>query len=74
MNEVVIRTVNLPVTISAYTALDSGGDYNIFINAKMSLERQIIAYRHELQHIERGDFFKEGSADIIELDSRQTHV
>ena len=67
MNEVVIRTVNLPVTISAYTALDSDGDYNIYINARISLERQMIAYRHELKHIERGDYYKNDSADLIEI-------
>lgn len=41
------------------------GSFTIIINARISCERQMLAYQHALQHIMQDDFSKE-CADEIE--------
>lgn len=67
MEEIIQRNIDLPTTIRGYTIRDHNGDYNIYINARMTTERQIEAYRHELKHIRNGDFNRTGSVDLIEI-------
>lgn len=71
MNDIVLRFVNLPVSIGGYTILDSDGDYNIFINSRMSFEKQLKTYKHELTHIDNGDFYRKETADVIEKEFLQ---
>lgn len=67
MNDIFEKLVNLPTTITAYTILDRAGDFTVFINSKMTRERQEEACQHELEHIRNGDFDRTGSADLIEI-------
>lgn len=57
--------VDMPVTISGYT-IRKGDDYTIVLNSKLSHEKHLETYAHELDHITNGDFEKFG-ADLIEL-------
>lgn len=62
------RTVyaNLPTTVAAFTKHDPDFD-TIVLNSRLSHERLLIAYDHELyKHINGGDFYAESSADDIE--------
>ncbi len=56
MERIFIRIIDLPLTIRAYTSLDAEGNYNIYLNARLSPEMQKKAYEHELMHIKRDDF------------------
>ena len=47
------------------------GSYTIFINARMSLERQREAYRHALGHICHKDFESDETADQIEAERHE---
>lgn len=47
---------------------NADGSYSIFIDAKLSLEKQKEVFKHELNHILKDDFSKE-NADIIEFDA-----
>lgn len=38
--------------------------FTIIINSKLNWERQMIAYKHALEHIMRDDFYKECADDI----------
>lgn len=58
--------LDLPGSIRAYTVTNTDLSYTIVINARLNRERQIEAYRHELKHIENGDYDRKCSADIIE--------
>ena len=58
---------DLPHSISAYTVANGDLSYTIIINARLSHDMQLKAYKHELDHIERGDFNKKCSANIIEF-------
>ena len=55
----ITRIIQIPDTrVRAFTILDANGDYNIYINAALSQEGQLRAYKHELKHIANGDFDK----------------
>ena len=67
MEEIITRLANLPVSVYGYTIRDKDGDYNMYINARMTSEKRVETYKHELEHIRRGDFYRSGSADLIEI-------
>lgn len=58
MGEVVIRYVDLPCVVRGLTIIGTDGCYNIYINAKLSLEMQRAALTHELAHVERDDIYR----------------
>jgi hypothetical protein len=57
MDAVIIRKIDLPIGINGITVLDENGDYNIYINDKLSNDRQGVAFRHEVEHIKQGHFY-----------------
>lgn len=59
MNEVYMRLIDLPYGIRGMTTLDSAGDFNVYINARLCDRSQRIAYLHELRHIRRGDLYND---------------
>jgi hypothetical protein len=66
MNEIITRLADLPTAIPAYTLLTKDGDFVVVLNARMSHDRRIEAYRHELKHIKGYDFSKE-NVELIEI-------
>lgn len=61
-----IRYIDLPCKINGTVAQDNDGFYNIYINSKLSYEAQQKAIRHELTHIQRNDFYRNESLELIE--------
>lgn len=59
MEETIVRLKDLPCGINGMTILDSDGNYNVYINARLSVDDQKKAYQHELRHIERDDFYND---------------
>ena len=59
MEETIVRLKDLPCGINGMTILDSDGNYNVYINARLSIDDQKKAYRHELRHISRDDFYND---------------
>jgi len=57
---------DLPVSVRSFVK-ESDGYYTIVINARLSYEEQIRAYRHEAEHINREDFLAD-NLQIIELE------
>ena len=55
----------------AFTIKDADGDFNIYINAALSQDGRIRAYKHELKHIENGDFER---YDVQEIESRAHRI
>ena len=49
----------MPETIHGVTRKDAEGDYNIYINAKLSADERAEAFRHEIKHIQLGHFYEE---------------
>ena len=58
MGEIFTRLIKMPPRIKGYTAIDDDGNYNIYLNEKLSAEQQRLTYLHEMTHIERGDWDK----------------
>ena len=59
MGDVFVRVQDLPIGINGMTILDSEGDYNVYINARLSHDGQVKAYDHEMTHIQRDDFYND---------------
>ncbi|MBR3767358.1 MAG: hypothetical protein IKL10_03850 [Clostridia bacterium] len=66
MENVFIRKIPLPFGVRAFTVPDAQGDYNVYINEKLSFEQQKKSLEHEMKHIINGDFQKETTAVEIE--------
>jgi hypothetical protein len=64
------QLIDMDVLVSEQISKNSDGSYTIFINARLSHERQIEAYAHALRHIQENDFEKE-NADQIEVDAHK---
>lgn len=66
MDAVIIRKIDLPIGINGITVLDENGDYNIYINDKLSNDQQCEAFRHEIEHIKQGHFYSYEDLIVIE--------
>lgn len=64
-----INTVlaDMPCSIAAYTIANADMSYTVVLNSRLNYERQLLAYHHELKHIENGDYDKRCSVDLIEF-------
>lgn len=54
MDQVIIRLVDLPVVMRGAVREDENGDYNVYINARLSEDQRVAVLRHEVEHIRRG--------------------
>jgi hypothetical protein len=58
MDNVYLRFVSLPPTIKGLTVQDETGDYNVYINSRLTHEANQQTLQHEIQHINTNDFQK----------------
>lgn len=56
LDEIITRSIPLPLTVKALTARDCNGDLNIYTNALLSIETQKKAAEHERRHYQLGHF------------------
>ena len=61
-----VYTYPLPGGVKAFTVNNGDDTYSVVINDLLDREGKMKAYQHEIEHIERGDFDCEQSADEIE--------
>ena len=60
MNEVIVRLKeDMPLWVHGITLLDSDDNYNVYINANLSMPVQRDALRHEMEHIQKDDFYND---------------
>lgn len=57
MDSMIIRKLDLPIGVNGITVLDENGDYNIYLNARITGDAQARAFRHEVEHIKQGHFY-----------------
>lgn len=67
MNDVIVRLIDL--TVPGVTVLDENGDYNVYINARLSFEERRKAYAHELRHIKKDHFSDDRPIGEIEKEA-----
>ena len=65
-DNIIVRIVDLPVTVKGVTIPSPDGIYNIYINAKYSVSMQNIILRHELRHVKNFDFDNFDDIRIVE--------
>ncbi len=70
MNTINIQYYDLPCSIRSFVS-NSDMTYTIVLNSRMAYEIQLLAYQHELVHIENGDYEKKCSADVIEMNTHK---
>lgn len=61
-----VQLINCDTCIRESIIKNNDDSYTVFINAKLSRERQLEVYNHAVRHIENSDFDKQ-DVDKIEL-------
>lgn len=67
MENIYTRFENMPTTIGAFVVENGDMSYTIVLNSRMTRERNLISYKHELKHIGNKDFEK---YDVGEIETR----
>ena len=65
MDDIYVYVVDMPTT-AAEMIMPCTGGCTIYLNAKLSQEERVRAYRHALKHVERNDWEKE---DVQQIES-----
>lgn len=58
MNDILLRYIPLPPAVKGLTVQDEAGDYNIYLNARLTHEAHAKTLQHEIKHINDNDFSK----------------
>lgn len=69
MNDFICRFADLPMKVNAVTVVDENGDFNIYINANLSKERQNKSFIHECRHIRKNHFYQEMAVEECEMEA-----
>lgn len=67
IQDVNVVLMDMPTNLTSLVRANADDTYTIILNARMSYETRMKAYKHELQHIQNGDCEKRCSADLIEF-------
>ena len=67
MGDVFIRLAK--ITTPGVTVLDEEGNYNVYINDRLSYEEQKEVLDHELKHIEGDHFYDTRSVEELEKEA-----
>lgn len=65
MDDIFVYIVDMPTTADEMVMPCIGG-YTIYLNAKLTHQARVEAYRHALKHIERNDFERD---DVQQIES-----
>lgn len=58
---------DLPNTIGGYTIASPDGFFTVVLNQNLCYDQNMKTYKHELDHIHKGDFDNICSADLLEI-------
>ena len=67
MDDIFVTMADLPCSIGAFVVANNDMTYTIVLNSRLSHEKNIASYWHEIAHIRRGDYDKKCQADVIEI-------
>lgn len=59
MPEIPVVLKDLPVNVHGFVCLGSDYEPIIVINSRLTREKQMLTYEHELNHIKKGEMFNE---------------
>ena len=66
-----VQLLALPPKIGATVTVNEDGSYTMFVNKNITYESQKKAALHELEHVKRGHFLYNKSADELELETNE---
>ena len=66
MIDAIVREIEMPMAYRGFVKIDPDGVCNIYINCDLSEAAKKIALRHEIQHVENGDFESTLPVELIE--------
>ncbi len=72
MKTVLVRYINLPGTVNAVTVVDENGDYNVYINERLSYYEKFRALDHEVYHIKHDHLDSKKSLRICEEEANDS--
>ncbi len=67
MENIILRELDMPLTVRAFTIPDANGNFNIYININLSDEAKRKSLEHEMLHINNNDFGSDDMARNIEM-------
>ena len=71
MYDIQIRILDFPTTkVTETVTQNADGSYTIFLNSRMTQERQLESYLHAMRHITNNDFEKH-NVEQIEVEAHQ---
>ena len=65
---------DMPTTIRSFVISNNDMSFTIILNARIASNQQLIAYKHEIDHIRNGDYDKKYSVDLIEFAAHQAQI
>lgn len=69
VGDIFVRLVEtLPSTVQGFTIADEDGNYNVYLNAKLSREQQQEVYQHEVEHIHGDDFAHDADDSVAQIE------
>ena len=69
LDNVFVNLYDLPATVRSFVVCNADQTYTIVLNSRLSREQNLISYWHEINHIKNGDYEKQSTADIIEINA-----
>lgn len=66
--QVNVQIINMDVQVTEHVVLNSDDSATVFLNARLTQERQREAYLHAMEHLRENDFEKQ-DVDKIEFDA-----
>ena len=61
-----VQIIDFGNSIQETVTINDDGSFSIFLNARLSYERRLEAYWHEMRHIQNQDFYGDMSVDEME--------
>lgn len=69
---VFVRLYKLPTTIRGFSRKNEDMTYTIVLNSRLNSEMQKKCFKHEMKHIDNGDFDRSDDVDAVEVEAHKT--
>lgn len=70
-SEVYVYYLDMPCSIDSNIVENPDGSFTLYLNSRMTHERNIEGYLHELIHIRKGDLYSTSNIHDVENEARK---
>ena len=72
MEEIIVRVIDFGnCAADGLTIKDSDDNYNVYLNSRLSHEKQLQAFEHEMRHIRMGHFWSDRPVKELEIEAEK---